>query len=87
MLDAALSVFGFSADSGLEIGLLCFIIITAIFLVLCLITTVLKITGKRKQKPTVSGGVVFLSYFALILSLSLTVFTGILAQDQEKKQK
>ena len=83
MLDAALSVFGFSANSGLEIGLLCFIIITAIFLVLCLITTVLKITGKRKRKSTVSGGVVFLSYFALILSLALTVFTGFLAREQE----
>ena len=78
MLDAALSLLSGSAVSGLEAALLCLKIITAIFAVICLITTISKIAARRKKKAAVSGGVLFLSYLALAVSLVVTLLAGAL---------
>lgn len=80
MLDAVFSVLSGSAASDLEAAVLCLKIITAVSAAICLIATFAKISARLRKKPALSGGVLFLAYAALIISLAVTVLAGRLAE-------
>ena len=56
--------------------------ITAILAAICLISTIAKISAKRKKKGSVSGFVLFLSYAAAAASLAVTLYTGTLVMPE-----
>ena len=84
MIDAALSLLAVSSLPELEIALTVLKVITAVLTAVCLLTLILKLAGGRKKRGGISGGVVFLSIFALLLSLAITLLAGYLVKAQKE---